>query len=66
MTQMPRTALLLLLPLLLIAAACGSGPSSAPEDTPIPAGVTPPGNSERFVFGASPGKPAVYWIHTDW
>lgn len=65
---------------LFVAAACGgSSPEPTPgaaANTPalpgsptsgaVPAGATPAANTAAFVFGAVPGKPVVYWIHTDW
>lgn len=58
-------------------AACGGGDSasgpiltsgSAPtvvDGASNSAGTTNV-DADRFVFGAIPGKPVVYWIHTDW
>lgn len=42
------------------ATAATSPPGAAPEATSV--AIDP----SRFVFGAIPGKHAVYWIHTDW
>jgi len=39
---------------------------SAPSPSPSIGASAAPIDPSRFVFGASPGKPAVYWIHTDW
>ena len=63
-----------------LAASCGgsdSPASTAQPDAAVRATESTPGASieaaspssvdpSRFVFGASPGKPVVYWIHTDW
>ena len=64
-----------------LGSACGSAaddpaptqepPADRSSSTGIPAGAsatTAPDkvDSARFVFGALPGKPVVYWIHTDW
>jgi hypothetical protein len=55
-------------------AACGGGDSasgpiltSGSEPTVVEgAAGTTNVDADRFVFGAIPGKPVVYWIHTDW
>ncbi len=59
-------------------ASCGGRNSDIPRSSPDPSVATVPStsqadssaavsaNAERFVFGAVPGKPVVYWIHTDW
>ena len=60
-------------------AGCGSTASDGGA-TSLPATTAPgstsvaaadgasgsPIDPSRFVFGALPGKPVVYWIHTDW
>ena len=63
--------------MILVAAVFGCDAGSRNEDGSAgPVGTTPgeqaaqspseDAGSERFVLGAIPGKPAVYWIHTDW
>jgi hypothetical protein len=52
------------LPVAASATPSGSGGSVAPagaagEERPVV-------DASRFVFGAIPGKHAVYWIHTEW
>ncbi|MGE0600159.1 MAG: hypothetical protein AB7J35_09160 [Dehalococcoidia bacterium] len=45
----------------------GCGGSNEPG-SPVSSGdsASTGSNLDRFVFGATPGKPVVYWIHTDW
>lgn len=79
---MLRWLALAVFPLMALLGACSSGsdqsgvPAEATQTTASRATSTvspeTPGtasaavDASRFVFGASPGKPVVYWIHTDW
>jgi hypothetical protein len=76
-----RFAPLLLLAVLLASACGGSaeppsrqtpgatasdGPEAASQADPQGDATAAPVDAARFVFGAVPGRPVIYWIHTDW
>ena len=55
-------------------APASQSPAAVSEASPQPAGAGSPEagatatnvDAGRFVFGATPGKPVIYWIHTNW
>lgn len=76
-----RIPVLLFLAAALVAVGCGGGGGESPASVTVgeaaatesaPAAssdsmtTADPVDASRFLFGASPGKPVVYWIHTDW
>jgi hypothetical protein len=48
------------------AAATEPSPQTSEQSRPEASTTATDVAAGRFVFGATPGKPVVYWIHTDW